>query len=334
MHEMCFHKLIIPFFLLWTLTAAGQVNKEVEGQSSIIIDNRKHILHVVNTNYYRKLIEDATISAIRQAVPTIVNFEEYSYQDYDEADHSRQPSDRRIFQFKSGKQVQWQQSGNPEITPDLRTKKKWNCIVRGYVKEISVPVTLNTPRQPVDPAKLKTPGSPTVFGLGYGLSLPHVFDVPLDQLHPGPLPSWQLTIYPLQHIGIQFGVSKEIALGLYVSFANVKLQYDSLETRTPCYGGRIQLALYRHTLNPYFALYALYGDENACAFAIKGAALGVDFLKGRFKFGIETLAYWISSNMEHQGVRFRDNAFFDVNNGFNMRDLRFNLGVGLKLYFF
>ena len=96
---------IFPLFLLWPIHASGQVNNESEGQSSIIIDNRKDILHVVNTKYRRKLIEDATINAIRQAVPSIVNFEEYSYQDYDEADHSRQPSDRMIFQFKSGHQV-------------------------------------------------------------------------------------------------------------------------------------------------------------------------------------------------------------------------------------
>ena len=119
MPALRFHRLIIPLFLLLAIKATGQVNIEVEGLSSIIIDNRKDILHIVNVNNRRKLLEDATINAIRQAVPAIVNFEEYSFQDYDEADHSRQPSDRMIFQFKSGHQVQWQQSGNPVITLSL-----------------------------------------------------------------------------------------------------------------------------------------------------------------------------------------------------------------------
>jgi len=328
------HILIIPLFLLWANTATGQVNNVVEGQSSIIIDNRKDILHVANNNYRRKLIEDATINAIRQAVPAIINFEEYSYQDYDEADQSKQPSDRMIFQFKSGRQVLWQQSGNPEISADLRTKRKWNCKVSGYVTEISVPVVLNAPRLPVKPTKLKKPASLKAFGLGYGLSMPQVFDVPLDQNQPGPTPNWQLTIYPVQYAGIHFGVSREFALGLYFSFSNVRLVYDCLETGTPCYGGRIQLGLYRHTVNPYISVFMLYGDENACAFAIKGAAIGIDFLKGRFKFGIETQAYWVSSNLEYKGVRFSDNTFFNINKGFNLNYLRFNLGVGLKLYFF
>lgn len=325
---------IIPLLLLWPINVSGQVINEVEGQSSIIIDNKKDILHVINDKYRRKLIEDATINAIRQAVPTIVNFEEYSYQDYDEADHSTQPSDRMIFQFKSGHQVQWQQSGNTLITPDLRTKRKWNCKVKGFVKEIIIPVTLNTSRLPVNPIKLKKPVTSHVFGLGYSISLPQVFEVTLEQQQSGPLPAWQLTIYPLQHAGIQFGVSRVFALGLYFSFANVRLSYDGLETQTPCYGGRLQLGFYRHSLNPYLAIFALYGDKNACAFAIKGAAFGIDFLKGRVKFGIETQAYWVSSSFEYKGARFRDRGFFNINNGFDLKDLRFNLGVGLKLYFF
>ena len=334
MPRLCFYRILILMFTLGAIHAEGQVNTEVEGQSSVIIDNRKDILHVANAKYRRKLIEDATINAIRQAVPTIVNFEEYSYQDYDEADHSKQPSDRMIFQFKSGRQLQWQQSGNPLITHDLRTKNKWNCKVRGFVTEISDPVTLNEPRLPVDQTNLRKPALSNTFGIGYGLSLPQVLEVPLVQSQPGPLPSWQLTVYPLQHIGIQFGVSRELSLGLYFSFSNIKLLYASLETSSPCYGGRVQLGFYRHTLNPYVALFALYGDENECAFGIKGAALGIDFLKGRFKFGIETLAYWVSSNMEYNGARFSDHTFFTINNGFNLSDLRFNLGVGLKLYFF
>ncbi len=327
------HRLIIPLLLLCTIISEGQVINEVEGQSSIILDNRKDILHIVNTNNRRKLLEDATINAIRQAIPTMVNFEEYSLQDYDEADHSRQPTDRMIFQFKSGQQILWQQSGNPVITPDLRTKRKWNCKVKGSVKEISNPVTLNAPRLPVNSKRLRKPVTSHVFGLGYGLTLPQVFDVSLDQNQSGTLPAWQLTIYPLQYAGIQFGVSSEFALGFYFSFTNVKLAYDGLETRTPCYGGRLQLGFYRHSLNPYLAFFALYGDENACAFAIKGIAFGLDFLKGRVKFGIETQAYWISSDMEYKSARFIDRGFFNINNGFNLKDLRFNLGVGLKLYF-
>ncbi len=336
MPALRFHRLIIPLFLLLAIKATGQVNIEVEGLSSIIIDNRKDILHIINNNNRRKLLEDATINAIRQAVPSIINFEEYSFQDYDEADHSRQPSDRMIFQFKSGHQVQWQQSGNPMITPDLRTKRKWNCKVRGYVKEISIPVSLNPPCLSGHSLKLKKPTNlhSYVFGLGYGLSLPQVFDVPIEQKQSGASPEWQLTIYPLQHAGIQFGVSREFALGLYFSFANVKLAYDGLETRTPCYGGRLQLGFYSHSLNPYFAIFALYGDKNACAFAIKGAAFGIDFLKGKVKFGIETQAYWVSSSLEYKGTRFSDRGFFNINNGFDLKDLRFNLGVGLKLYFF
>ena len=171
------------------------------------------------------------------------------------------------------------------------------------------------------------------FGFGYGLSLPQVFNVNLVSNKQSYLPSWQLTVYPLQHIGIQFGVSKELAIGLYFAFANVKLLYDSLETRSPCYGGRLQLGFYRHSVNPYFALFALYGDENACAFGIKGAALGIDFLKGAFKFGFEALGFWVSSDMEHHGTRFYDNTFFNINNGFDLNELHFNIGIGLKLYF-
>ncbi|MEI7501439.1 MAG: hypothetical protein WCK84_13450, partial [Bacteroidota bacterium] len=148
---------IIGLIMLLTMTSLAQVNNEVEGQSSVIIDNRKDILHVANAKYRRKLIEDATINAIRQAVPTIVNFEEYSYQDYDEADHSKQPSDRMIFQFKSGRQLQWQQSGNPVIMHDLRTKNKRNGKVRGFVTEIIDPVTLNESRLPVDQTNLRKP---------------------------------------------------------------------------------------------------------------------------------------------------------------------------------
>lgn len=333
MIALLFHRLIMPLLLLCTIISEGQVTNEVEGQSSIIIDNRKDILHIVNANNRRKLLEDATINAIRQAIPTIVNFEEYSFQDFDEADHSRQPTDRMVFQFKSGQQILWQQSGNPVITPDLRTKRKWNCKVKGSVKEISIPVTFNTPRLPVNSKKLRKPVTSHVFGLGYGLTLPQVFDVSLDQNQSGTLSAWQLTIYPLQYAGIQFGISREFSLGFYFSFTKVKLAYDGLETGTPCYGGRLQLGFYRHSLNPYLDLFALYGDKNACAFAIKGVAFGLDFLKGRVKFGIETQAYWVSSDMEYKNARFSDRGFFNINNGFNLKDLRFNIGVGLKLYF-
>jgi len=125
-----------------------------------------------------------------------------------------------------------------------------------------------------------------------------------------------------------------LSLGLYFSYSNIRLEYDSLETRTTCYGGRVQLGFYRHSVNPYVALYALYGDGNACAFGIKGAALGVDFFRKGFKFGIEALGYWVSSSMEYKDARFSDNTFFNVNSGFNLTDLRFNVGVGLKVYFF
>jgi hypothetical protein len=327
------HRLLVLILFLGAIQAKGQVNAEVEGQSSIIIDNRKDILHVANSWYLRKLIEDATINAIRQAVPTIVSMGEYSYQDFDEADHTKQPSDRMIFQFRSGKQVQWQQNGNPLITPDLRTKRKWNCKVRGFAKEISVPVALNAPRQPVDPSKLNKQSHDHPFGLGYGLSLPQVSTVSLVQKQAGVLPSWELTIYPMQYIGVQFGVSRELSFGMYFSYTNIKLGYDSLETRTPCYGGRIQLGLYRHSVNPYFAVYALYGDENACAFGIKGAAFGIDFFRRGFKFGLEAMGYWVSSNLEHDGVKFSDDTFFNVNSGFNLSELRFNVGISLKVWF-
>lgn len=328
------HRLIICFLLLWSGITEGQVSHEVEGQSSIILDNNKDIDHTSNSWYKQKLIQDATINAIRQAVPTLVNIREYSYQNFDEADKTKQPTDQMIFQFKSGKQVQWRQSGNPVITPDLRTKRKWNCSVSGYAKEMNTPVVLNAPQAPVDPAKInKQPGS-GCFGLGYGLSLPQVFNVPLTRKLASPMPEWQLTVYPIHYAGFQAGISKELYIGFYFSYTTIKLLYDSLETRNPCYGGRVQFGLYRRSVNPYIAFYALYGEGNSCAFAIKGAAIGIDFLKGRFKFGIDAMAYWVSSNIEHDGTRFSDNVLFDLNDGFNLNDLRFNLGVGLKLYFF
>ena len=60
MPRLRFCRILILILSLAAILAEGQMKTEVEGQSSINLNNRKDILSVSNSYYRRKLIEDAT----------------------------------------------------------------------------------------------------------------------------------------------------------------------------------------------------------------------------------------------------------------------------------
>jgi len=311
----------IIFLVLFSEIIYGQTI--YEGKSSIILDNKKDIIHVSNSNNKKKLIYDATINAIKQACPTLINIEEFSFGDYDQADQDLKSTDRIVFNSKSGKSVQWQQVGEPIFRKDLRGDNKWECTVKGYVKEVSnyVPPTKRTiPKQ-----KKKHEYN---IGLGIGITLPQVFQANLKGNES--LPRWDVTINPIYNIGVNFGVSKELMIGLNFAISKAKIVTDIISISSNCYGGRFQIGMFRHTVNPFISLTALYGSQSNMSFAIKQAGIGIDFLKGRFKVGCEVDCFWFSSNYHVGNVQFNNDGVFSIN-GFT--DTRFNTGINMKVYF-
>ena len=96
----------IIFLVIISQVGFGQnsdFNQKIyEGKSSLILDNKKDIIHVSNNNYKKKLIYDATVNAIKQACPTLINIEEFSFGDFDQADQDLKSTDRIVFNSKSG----------------------------------------------------------------------------------------------------------------------------------------------------------------------------------------------------------------------------------------
>ena len=299
-----------------------------DGNSSMIIDNKKDIIHVNNNNYKKQLIYEATINAIKQSSPTLINIEEFSIEDFDQM-NSNSATDRIIFNSKSGKSVQFQQVGEPVFKKSLRGDNRWECTISGYVVEISnyVPSTtkniIKKPRKKGD----------YVFGLNIGLSLPQVFQANLKSNASEILPStrWDVTIDPIYNFGIIFKVNHELMLGLNFDLTKIKvLTNDNTSLNSNCYGGKIQLGFYKYTINPFISLSGLYGIDNNISFSIKQVGIGIDFLKGRFKIGTELNCFWLSSNYHKNDIQFNNDGIFTIN-GF--KDTRFNSGINIKIYF-
>lgn len=312
----------IIFFIIISELTFGQT--VYNGKSSIIIDNKKDIIHICNNSYKKKLVDEATINAIKQAFPTLINIEEFSFQDFDQADNGIQPTDRIIINSKSGKSVKWQQIDNPAFRKDLRGNNKWECTVSGYVKEDSnyIPQKNKLPKKKYKKHNYN-------IGPGIGITMPQVFKA---NLFGGEiLPRWDVTINPIYNVGLNFGVTEELMLGLNFAFSKVKLVTDINTIQSDCYGGRFQIGMFRHTVNPFISLTALYGSEQNVSFAIKQIGVGIDFLKGKFKIGCEFDAFWFSSNYHNENIEFNNNGFFSTTNGFN--DIRFNIGINMKFYF-
>ena len=301
------------------------IQKIYEGKSSLILDNKKDIIHVSNVNYKKKLIYDATINALKQACPTLINIEEFSFGDYDQADQNLKSTDRIVFNSKSGKSVQWQQVDEPVFRKDLRGENRWECTVRGYIKEVSnyVPIR-RTSTIPIQKKK-----HDYNIGIGIGITLPQVFQANLTGSKE-PLPRWDVNISPIYNIGVNFGVSKELMVGLNFAISKAKIITDLTYISSNCYGGRFQIGWFRHSVNPFISLTALYGTDKNISFAIKQAGIGIDFLKGKFKIGCEVDCLWFSSNYHVDGVQFNNDGLFTIN-GF--KDTRFNAGINMKIYF-
>lgn len=311
------------FLIIFLLTICQSFGQTVyEGKSSIIIDNKKDIIHTSNSSYKKKLVDEATINAIKQAFPSLINIEEFSIQDFDQADESIQPTDRIISNSKSGKSVQWQQIGNPVFRKDLRGENRWECTVNGYVKEVFNYIPKKTNTKPI----LKRKKGDYNIGIGVGISVPQMFNANL--IGGENIPRWDITINPISFIGINFGVSKEIMLGLNFAISNIKIVTDKNNLKTNCYGGRFQIGFFKHTINPFLSLTALYGSDQDMTFAIKQIGTGIDFLKGKFKIGAEIDGYWLNSNYHENNIEFQKNGFDKC-----FQNMKYNFTVNMKIYF-
>ena len=319
--------VVLIFLLCGGFSLYGQEQIVYEGKSSVILDNKKDIIYVSNSSYKKKLVYEATVNAIKQACPTLINIEEFSVEDYDQADQKDQPTDRIVFNSKSGKSVQFQQVGEPVFRKSMNGTNRWECTVRGYVKEQSnyVPTTKN-------PIQKRHKKHDYIFGFGLGMTLPQVFQANLRGTDETiPLPRWDVTINPIYNFGVNFGVSQEIMLGLGFTMSKAKIVVDDNNVvGDNCYGGRVQIGFYRHTINPFVSLTGLYGTDKNVSFAIKQVGVGIDFLKGRFKIGAEVDCFWFSSNYHQGDVQFNNDGIFTLK-GFV--DTRFNAGINMKIYF-
>jgi len=332
-------KLIVIFLIIIGSGVYGQTI--YDGKSTIILDNKKDIHHLSNSNYKKKLIYEATINCIKQSSPQLINLEEFSFEDFDQADDGSQPTDRIVVYSKSGKSVQFQQVGEPIFRSSLRSDGRWECTVKGYVKEISDYVPPTNTKKPIIPKKRKK-GEYGSFGIGIGITLPQVFQANLIGVpyNDQELPRWDVTIDPIYNFGVNFGVTKELMIGLNFALSKAKIQGDAFQINSNsivitdigsnCYGGRFQIGMYRHTVNPFVSITALYGSKDKMSYAIKQVGVGIDFLKGRFKIGCEIDCLWFSSNYHVGDVQFNNDGIFSIN-GF--KDTRFNAGINMKVYF-
>ena len=334
--------------VLSNATFSQEIKQEIKvgGSASIILNNKKDINNVKNSVYKNKLINDAIKNAINQAIPFTIQIDEKSEIDFDEANKNSIPKDRFNLQLTSGTIVQWRIESVPYIYKDLRTKNKWNCKITGFVKEIRTTtlIGVNTIRtttedntyslrqEPED--QKETTKKDWVCSLGFGVSLPQTFNIPLQSDNLKPLPKWTATIYSISYFGISFGLKKELdlSLGLNISFSDFELKtkdINNIETsvRTTLGGGRIDIGTFKKTINPRGGIFILTGTVENGLFTITGASLGIDFLKGRFKIGVESQFYWVNSTYTYDDVTFENNGLFSPNS-----NIRFNLGINFKLF--
>jgi len=325
-------KILILFLLIPFALFSQEI--KVGGSASIILNNKKDINHVDNTIYKNKLINDAIKNAINQAISFTIQIDEKSEIDFDEANKNSIPKDRFNLQLTSGLIVQWRIEGIPYIYKDLRTKNKWNCRVSGFVKEIKTTDDNTYSLRPELEQRKESTNKDWVCSLGFGVSLPQTFNIPLQSEYVNPLPKWTATIYSISYVGISFGLKKELdlSLGLNISFADFELKTkDNLgaetSVRTTLGGGRIDIGTFRKTINPRGGIFILTGTVENGLFTITGAALGVDFLKGRFKIGVESQVYCVNSTYTYNDVTFENNNLFSPNS-----NVKFNLGINFKLF--
>ena len=125
----------------------------------------------------------------------------------------------------------------------------------------------------------------------------------------------------------------DLALGLNISLADFQLKMkDNLgnetSVRTTLGGGRIDIGTFRKTINPRGGIFMLTGTVENGIFTITGLALGVDFLKGRFKIGVESQFYCVNSTYtDKDEVTFENNNLFSPNS-----NIKFNAGISFKLF--
>lgn len=327
-------KKILILFLLIPFALFSQEIK-VGGSASIILNNKKDINHVDNTIYKSKLINDAIKNAINQAISFTVQIDENSEIDFDEANKNSIPRDRFNLKLTSGLIVEWRIEGVPYTYKDLRTKNKWNCKVSGFVKELkdSPKSNIYSLKPEVEQKEKLYPGD-WVCSLGFGVSLPQTFTIPLQSDDLNILPKWTSTIYSINYVGISFGLKKDLdlALGMSVSFANLELRTKDINNtemylRTTLYGGRLDIGTFKKTINPRFGIFILTGNLDKDICTITGVIAGIDFLKGRFKIGPEVQIYFVNSTYSQYGVTFKNNNLFMPNS-----DIKFNAGISFKLF--
>jgi hypothetical protein len=325
-------KILILFLLIPFALFSQEI--KVGGSASIILNNKKDINHVDNAIYKNKLINDAIKNAINQAISFTVQIDENSEIDFDEANKNSIPRDRFNLKLTSGLIVEWRIEGVPYIYKDLRTKNKWNCKVSGFVKELENAPKSNIYSLKPEVEKRQTTPADWVCSLGFGMSLPQTFAIPLQSEHIDPLPKWSATMYSTNYFGITFGLRKDLdlALGLNISFSNFELRTKDINNvemfyKTTLYGGRIDIGTFKKTINPRGGIFLLTGniDDDICT--LTGAFVGIDFLKGRFKIGPELQIYFVNSTYSQDGIEFKNNNLFMPNS-----DIKFNAGINFKLF--
>jgi hypothetical protein len=325
-------KLLILFLLLSNTLFSQEI--KVQGNSSIILNNKKDINRVENNVYKNKLINDAIKNAINQAISFTIQIDEKSEIDFDEANQNSIPKDRFNLRLTSGLVVEWRIEGIPYITKDLRTKNRWNCKVSGFVKELKDTPNNNLYSLKPEVEKKEIYPGDWVCSLGFGVSLPQTFTIPLQSDNLNILPKWNATIYSINYVGISFGLKKDLdlALGMSVSFANLELRTKDINNtemylKTTLYGGRLDIGTFKKTINPRFGIFILTGNLDKDICTITGVIAGIDFLKGRFKIGPEVQIYFVNSTYSQDEVEFKNNNLFMPNS-----DIKFNAGISFKLF--
>lgn len=327
-------KILILFLLIPIILFSQEI--KVIGNASIILNNKKDINHVDNTIYKNKLINDAIKNAINQAISFTVQIDENSEIDFDEANKNTIPKDRFNLRLTSGLIVEWRIEGIPYISKDLRSKNRWNCRVSGFVTEIKNNTNENTYTLKPEVSNYQEKRFPEdwVCSLGFGISLPQSFSIPLQSNSINNLPKWNITIYSINYVGISFGLKKnlDLSLGLNISFSNLELKTKDINNtdmyiKSTLYGGRIDIGTFKKTINPRCGIFLLTGNIDNDLCSITGIILGVDFLKNRFKIGPEVQIYNLNSNYTQNDITFKNNTLFVPNS-----DIQFNVGINFKLF--
>ncbi len=372
---------------------------EVMGEATIVLANTKDIHDDINVSAKKKLVMDATLDALQNAINLRLNpvVSTEAYKTILEKDYLT--INDHLIDLLAAQNIVWQRQASPIFVQDDTNPKKWSVVIQGLVKKANteVPPPVVTQVEPPKPKitepkpqprpqiqarveeqpepeevivkqpRVRKPYKRFLIGINAGAT----YDLPtyLD-LNDGNyidvnesvgykvgvrLPLTRNFMIGADYMTQEWEFGEDNGYGGWGSIANmgshhnggrwgsnncVTCAYDGFDAShyVSMSGFGFSMGSVRNFINPSIGVFYQRGEISELGGSgfvgevmKRGATLGLDFGKGRVKFGVEATAFWTNTSANFSGFG-EINQPLEVLSEVRLNEANWSFGANLKLF--